>query len=313
MCGITGYFDKSGGLAPIGTTLLGMLSALGRRGPDSAGVAVWGEAVDGLVVRVALAEGPDVIARGRELVRRARRLARVRGVVARGPFLRFEIAKVDAEAVVATLETDPDVEVVSLGQRLEIVKNVGPPRNLDTAFAASTLTGTHGIGHTRLSTESRVDLSHSQPFWARGVPDLAVVHNGHITSYHRLRRIYEQDGVRFYTDNDSEVIGVYLARKLRAGASLREALLASVRELDGSFSYLAATADTIGFAKDPYCLKPLLVAETERAVAIANEEIALLAALGGGYRAREAGAGEVVTWEVPRRPGARPRRRPRAA
>ncbi len=313
MCGITGYFDKSGALAPIGTTLLGMLSALGRRGPDSAGVAVWGEAVDGLVVRVALAEGPDVIARGRELVRRARRLARVRGVVARGPSLRFEIAKVHAEAVVAALETDPGVEVVSLGQRLEIVKNVGPPRNLDTAFAASTLTGTHGIGHTRLSTESRVDLSHSQPFWARGVPDLAVVHNGHITSYHRLRRIYEQDGVRFYTDNDSEVIGVYLARKLREGASLREALLASVRELDGSFSYLAATADTIGFAKDPYCLKPLLVAETERAVAIANEEIALLAALGGGYRAREAGAGEVVTWEVPRRPGARPRRRPRAA
>ena len=313
MCGITGYFDKSGALAPIGTTLLGMLSALGRRGPDSAGVAVWGEAVDGLVVRVALAEGPDVIARGRELVRRARRLARVRGVVARGPSLRFEIAKVHAEAVVAALETDPGVEVVSLGQRLEIVKNVGPPRNLDTAFAASTLTGTHGIGHTRLSTESRVDLSHSQPFWAHGVPDLAVVHNGHITSYHRLRRIYEQDGVRFYTDNDSEVIGVYLARKLREGASLREALLASVRELDGSFSYLAATADTIGFAKDPYCLKPLLVAETERAVAIANEEIALLAALGGGYRAREAGAGEVATWEVPRRPGARPRRRPRAA
>ena len=313
MCGITGYFDKSGALAPIGTTLLGMLSALGRRGPDSAGVAVWGEAVDGLVVRVALAEGPDVIARGRELVRRARRLARVRGVVARGPFLRFEIAKVDAEAVVAALETDPGVEVVSLGQRLEIVKNVGPPRNLDTAFAASTLTGTHGIGHTRLSTESRVDLSHSQPFWAHGVPDLAVVHNGHITSYHRLRRIYEQDGVRFHTDNDSEVIGVYLARKLRAGASLREALLASVRELDGSFSYLAATADAIGFAKDPYCLKPLLVAETERAVAIANEEIALLAALGGGYRAREAGAGEVLTWEIPRRQSARPPRRRRAA
>ena len=312
MCGIAGYFEKSGALETIGTTLLGMLGALGRRGPDSAGVALWGEAVDGLVVRVALAERPDATARGRELVRRARRLARVRGVVARGPSLRFEIAKVDAEAVVAALETDPGVEVVSLGERLEIVKNVGPPRNLDTAFAVSTLAGTHGIGHTRLSTESRVDLSHSQPFWARGVPDLAVVHNGHITSYHRLRRIYEQDGVRFYTDNDSEVIGVYLARKLREGASLREALLASVRELDGSFSYLAATADTVGFAKDPYCLKPLLVAETEHAVAIANEEVALHAAFGGAYRAREGDAGEVMTWEVPR-PPARAARRSRVA
>ena len=77
-------------------------------------------------------------------------------------------------------------------------------------------TCTHGLGHKRLSTESRVDLSHSQPFWAHGTPDLAVVHNGHITNYHKLRRIYEQAGVRFYTENDSEIIGVYLARQLGA-------------------------------------------------------------------------------------------------
>ena len=313
MCGISGYFEKSGAPGAIGTTLLGMLGALGRRGPDSAGVAVWGEAVDGLLVRVALGERSDTEALGRELLRRARRLAQVRGVSARGPFLRFEIAKVDAPALVAALEVETGVEVVSLGQRLEIVKQVGAPRNLEAAFAVSKLVGTHGIGHTRLSTESRVDLSHSQPFWAHGVADLAIVHNGHITSYHRLRRIYEQEGVRFYTENDSEVIGVYLARKLRRGASLREALEASVRELDGSFSYLAATADALGFAKDPYCLKPLIVAETERAVAIANEEIALHTALGDGYRAREAGAGEVMTWEIPRRRSARVPRRRRVA
>ncbi len=314
MCGIAGYFDKSGALGTIGATLSGMLGALGRRGPDSAGVAVWGEALDGLVARVALGERSDPEAIGRELLRRARRLAPVRGVVARGRILRFEIKKVDVDALVAALERDAGVEVVSLGQRLQIVKQVGAPENLDAAFGVSKLAGTHGIGHTRLSTESRVDLSHSQPFWAHGVPDLAVVHNGHITSYHRLRRLYEQEGVRFYTENDSEVIGVYLARKLRQGASLREALLASVSELDGSFSYLAATADTLGFAKDPYCLKPLLVAETPHAVAIANEEIAVHAVLGdGGYRAREAGAGEVMTWEIPRRSRARVPRRQRAA
>ena len=137
MCGITAYFDKSGALAPIGVTLLGMLGALGRRGPDSAGMAVWGEAVDGVVVRVALPGRADTGALARELLQRARRLAPVRGVVARGPVLRFEIAKVDADAVVAALEADAGVEVVSLGQRLEIVKNVGPPKNLDSAFAAS--------------------------------------------------------------------------------------------------------------------------------------------------------------------------------
>jgi glutamine phosphoribosylpyrophosphate amidotransferase len=138
------------------------------------------------------------------------------------------------------------------------------------------------------------------------------VHNGHICNYHRLRRIYEQDGVRFYTENDSEIIGLYLARQLAGGRTLGEALQASVRDLDGSFSYLAATADTFGFAKDRFSLKPLLVAETESAVAIANEEVALQAALGGRYRAREAAAGATGVWEresrAPGRRVGRPRR-----
>ena len=302
MCGIVGYLDKSGASRPIGATLLAMLTALGRRGPDSAGVATWGESADGFTVRVALTEGDDLDARGRDVVRRARQLGRVHGIVAQGPFLRFEIGTVEPRELVAALERDGVSEVVSLGHRLEIVKQVGAPRNLDTEFGISKLVGSHGLGHTRLSTESRVDLSHSQPFWAHGSPDLAVVHNGHITNYHRLRRIYEQHGVRFYTGNDSEVIGVYLARKLTAGASLPEAMRDSVRELDGSFSYLAATTEVFGFAKDPYCLKPLIVADTADAVAIANEEIALHAVLGEGYRAREAGAGEVVTWAVPGAP-----------
>jgi glutamine phosphoribosylpyrophosphate amidotransferase len=187
---------------------------------------------------------------------------------------------------------------------------VGAPQSLERDFRESKLLGSHALGHTRLSTESRVDLSHSQPFWAHGYPDLAIVHNGHITNYHRLRRLYEQEGERFYTENDSEIIGIYLARKLSAGASLSEALRDSVKELDGSFSYLAATADAFGFAKDPFCLKPLIVAESDGAVAIANEEIALAAALPVGYRAREAGASAVSVWQ---RAAVTPRRRsPRA-
>jgi glutamine phosphoribosylpyrophosphate amidotransferase len=189
---------------------------------------------------------------------------------------------------------------------------VGAPRSLETDFGIAASRGSHALGHTRLSTESRVDLSHSQPFWAHGLPDLAVVHNGHITNYHRLRTIYEQEGARFYTDNDSEIIGVYLARKLRAGASLEEALRDSVAELDGSFSYLAATADAFGFAKDPFCLKPLIVTETDGVIAVANEERALAAALPAGYRAREAGAGEVRVWPRPPAASRAPRRRDKA-
>jgi len=116
---------------------------------------------------------------------------------------------------------------------------------------------------------------------------MAVVHNGHITNYHHLRMVYEQDGTRFFTENDSEVIGHYLARVMSGGATLEEAVRRSLDELDGSFTYLVATPDEFGYARDPFALKPLIVVETGDYVAIANEEVAIRAALGGAGVARE--------------------------
>jgi glutamate synthase domain-containing protein 1 len=304
MCGIVGYFDRTDADARVGARLLAMLSVLAGRGPDSSGIALWGPGSEGLIARVKTGTAADVL-------ERVRRLGPIVRAEAQGALVRLEIAKVEPSGLLEAIEgLGGDVEVISLGRRLEIVKQVGTPGNLETEFRVSAMTGTHGLGHTRLSTESRVDLSHSQPFWALGTPDLAIVHNGHITNYHRLRRMYEQDGVRFHTENDSEIIGIYLARKLAEGASLREALAASVLELDGSFSYLAATAEEFGFAKDRFCLKPLIVAESAGAIAIANEEIALqAAALAGASVAREAGAGAVGVWDV----GTRRSRRSAAA
>ncbi len=313
MCGIAGFFDKAASpRAPVGATLLRMLMALSCRGPDSAGVAIWRNGEHDLVVRVKLGDEGDLEARRGEVLRRARRAARVRTSATQGALLRLVVTKADAGELAAAIEgVAPDVEIVSMGQRLEIVKQVGAPGGLDAAFGMSTWTGTHGLGHTRLSTESRVDLSHSQPFWAHGTPDLAVVHNGHICNYHRLRRVYEQEGVRFYTENDSEIIGLYLGRQLAAGRTLGEALQDSVRDLDGSFSYVAATSDAFGFAKDPFSLKPLIVGESDGAVAIANEEVALQAALGHRYQAREAPAGATGLWQLGRRAPARGVRRVR--
>jgi glutamine phosphoribosylpyrophosphate amidotransferase len=191
-----------------------------------------------------------------------------------------------------------EIEVVSMGRRLEVVKQVGSPENLEATYTISALVGTHGIGHTRMSTESRVDLSHSQPFWAHGLLDLAVVHNGHITNYHKMRRHYEQAGHRFYTENDSEIIGLYLAEQMSRGASFPSALQSSLRDFDGSFSYLAATADSLGFVKDPFGFKPLLIAETPAYIALATEEIALQAALGEDFPVRELGTKQVQTWQV---------------
>src|SRR5262249_53657099 len=149
-------------------------------------------------------------------------------------------ALVPADPDVAVLEANvlhllPGTEGICLGQRLQLAKQVGSPDQLEATYQGGEITRTPGIGPTRLSTESGVDLSHSQPFWAHGVPDLATVHNGHITNYHKLRRRYEQRGQRFYTENDSEVIGVYLRDRLAAGLSLADALRSSLEDFDGSF------------------------------------------------------------------------------
>ena len=319
MCGIVGFLDKTKNKkTTVGQTLLEMLTALGVRGPDSAGVALYGHPNDGgFVVRVKLGEVPPIPApsaslpplrgsggtafeeRGTSIAERVRAFGSVREVETTAEYLRFVIhPHGDASPLVQFIESlDDGIEVISMGQRLEIVKQVGSPQNLDATHGISKFVGTHGIGHTRLSTESRVDLSHSQPFWAHGTPDLAIVHNGHITNYHKLRRRYEQHGIKFYTENDSEIIGVYLAARISQGLTLKEALDASLIDLDGSFSYLVATSDALGFAKDPFAFKPLLFTETDHFVAVATEEIAIRAAFAGTYEVREAQAKEVRIWQ----------------
>jgi glutamate synthase domain-containing protein 1 len=300
MCGIVGFLDKRGGTErPVGQTILALLQALACRGPDSAGVALF-DARDEWHLRVSVPEGPDpdtVIAALRESGVAVFRHYR-NGVYD---------ALLNAGTDVSILEEQilrrlPGTEVICLGQRLNLFKQVGSPDQLEVTYRISALTGSHGIGHTRLSTESRVDLSHSQPFWAHGVPDLATVHNGHITNYHKLRRRYEQRGYRFFTENDSEVIGVYLRDRLAAGLSLEDALRCSLDDFDGSFSYLAASGDRLAYVKDRFGFKPLVVAETDEFVAIATEEVALRKALGDTFVAREPPPGSMQVWPVPMSP-----------
>jgi glutamate synthase domain-containing protein 1 len=297
MCGIIGFLNKRGDPErPLGAVLLGMLQALSCRGPDSAGVALFGPPADWhLRLSVPADPGPDVV---------RSRLKELGAGVSRHYGNGVYDASLPPVPEPATLEARiqqrlPGTEVICLGRRLNLFKQVGSPDQLEATYGLSGLRGSHGIGHTRLSTESRVDLSHSQPFWAHGVPDLATVHNGHITNYHRLRRQYEQRGHRFFTENDSEVIGVYLRDRLAKGLSLANALRSSLDDFDGSFSYLAADGDCLAYVRDRYGFKPLVVAETDDFVAIATEEIALRRALGRDFVAREPAPGTVAVWPVP--------------
>jgi glutamate synthase domain-containing protein 1 len=289
MCGIAGFLSKRDDPAPVGRIMMDMLTSLARRGPDSVGMALYRtEAAPRSTCWVRLpADQTDAhaerILSGLAGVGDVTRSERHEGL------LRVELAT-DADAATireAVEQGSDDIEVVSYGDQLELVKQVGHPDALEQSFAMESFRGSHAIGHTRLSTESRVDLTHSQPFWTRGVANVATVHNGHITNYHKLRRIYEQQGVRFFSENDSEVIGVYLADQLARGRTIEQALERSLDDFDGSFTYFVATADAIGFARDPFALKPLVTVETDDYVAIANEEIAIRAALGPAGVAHE--------------------------
>jgi glutamate synthase domain-containing protein 1 len=294
MCGIVGYQDKAArGEFPIGRVVLSMLEALSCRGPDSAGVAVIGpepREIDQVwFVRITPGDTHAL-----------NRLVQIGTIVSDSPAdrqaspgrtvqIRFKpdegVTADDFERALGARRAG--LEVLSLGRRLDLVKQVGSPTQLDAAFAVSTWRGPLAIGHTRMSTESRIDLSHSQPFWAHGTPDLATVHNGHVTNYHQLRRRFEQLGVTFYTDNDSEVIGVYLRSRMEQGQRLAEAMADSTRDLDGAFSYLVASAEGLGIVRDRFGFKPLVLAETDEFIAVATEEVALRRALTADFRVAE--------------------------
>jgi len=289
MCGIVGFLDKRDGQGyPTGRVVLAMLQALACRGPDSAGVALigeGGEAQRAWTGRIAPADP--------EPLRRLAALGSVEGAEPSplGGTLRFRFVPAegvtpdDVEAALGVRRGG--LELLSLGARLDLAKQVGSPDGLEAAYRVSAWRGPLAVGHTRMSTESRIDLSHSQPFWAHGVPDLATAHNGHVTNYHRLRRLYEQRGVTFFTDNDSEVIGVYLRDRLDRGRTLPEALADSLADLDGAYNYLVASPEGLGVVRDRFGFKPLVVAETDAFVAAATEEVALRRALSGDYRVTE--------------------------
>ncbi len=297
MCGLCGFLYKDADrVGPVGRTLHAMLGPMARRGTDSTGIALYGPPqADSYVVRARIEANHGTPERVLQSLEAA-------GAVSensqRGPNLRARVAySGDIGALTDRIEAEPEVEVFSIGRAMEIVKDVGDADDVERALPYADFEGSHAIGHTRMATESLVDVAHSHPFWARPFPDISVVHNGHITNYHKLRRGLENQGHRFATGNDSEVIAVYIADKLERGESLEDALRASVADLDGTFAYLISTPDGIGVARDPFALKPLLFAETDEVVLIASEEIAIRAVSDDvALVPRELAAGEVRWW-----------------
>ena len=302
MCGVGGILYKksvSQGQAPIGEDLVKMLESMTHRGKDSSGFTVVGQDIDGdLVIRIWTddpAQAEDVWSRAKEAVQTAG------GVVithsALGQFLRLTVNyEGDIPALAEALLNTQGVALHSIGETSEVIKDVGTPAAMDGLHSLSQLRGTHGIGHVRMATESRVDVNHAHPFWAYPFTDVTVVHNGQLTNYHKLKRMYEDQGHRFQTGNDSELIAVYLADKLANGDTLDHALRGSLSDLDGTFTYLVSTKDGLGYAKDQWSAKPLVTMETDDIIAVASEEIALRGVFSQEIDRMEPQNNEVMTW-----------------
>jgi glutamine phosphoribosylpyrophosphate amidotransferase len=314
MCGIAGILKRGTSDYPIGKSLLSMALCLQHRGADSAGVAVFGASQNQAHLQIALPLGATAgnsfqalsqlgVGRLRDIQpERGGYTAQMGAAFLDAPPTNIEYSKYDGNALddaafIHALESGLNgATVSSMGRKMRVYKAVGRVEKLTSEMSA--MTGTHGIAHLRLATESRIDPAHAQPFWGRPYADIAVTHNGHITNYHKLRQKFEARGFSFASHNDSEIIGVYLGDKMDAGATLSQALQTASRELDGSFSFIVATANGLGVARDSLATKPLLFVENEDGVCLASEPQALYRVLGDGIRIREIKPRETRTWEL---------------
>ncbi len=268
-----------------------MLQALKHRGPDSTGYAVYGEGSVGTsVMRLKVAEQEDLgKGSGIHAVMQGR-IEAVDGILAEHgvrtiskenstPYaLRYHLEHDgDTEELARHIEEVEGVEILSFGFGLEMVKDLGDAATVCGAYGLDSFTGTHAIGHTRMATESDVDIRSAHPYWAFPYKDVSVVHNGQITNYWIMRREMERRGHRFMSDCDSELLAVYTAHNLSQGVPLEDSLKQSIDEIDGVFTYLVATRDELGMAKDTMAAKPLVLYEGEDLIALASEEVAIRA------------------------------------
>jgi glutamate synthase domain-containing protein 1 len=288
-----------------------MLQSLKHRGPDSTGFALYGEPRAGeYVLRFKVAEQEDmrhgfqihdqVKERRAEVDRRLDEMGarKVREDDATEYAYRYLISfDGDMKKLADYVEDVEGAEILSIGNALELVKDLGDATTVSGQYDLGAFQGTHAIGHTRMATESDVDIRSAHPYWAYPFNDIAVVHNGQLTNYWGFRRQLEGRGHRFMSNCDSELIAVYIADRMNVGDDLEVAMNRSVDELDGVFTYVVATADKLGMAKDVMAAKPMVLYESDDFVALASEEVAIRSVFPHEIDTYDPYEGEVMVWQ----------------
>lgn len=273
MCGIVGLYLKNPKLEnELGKLFAPMMAAMTNRGPDSAGFAIYGDEVAKGVKLTLQSENSDYP--WHELQAELEEIY--------GSTVKLEIhstaavLKIEAneEAVRSFISSHhPEVSIMSVGKSIEILKGMGLPVDVTKRFGLENMKGTHIIGHTRMATESAVTTEGSHPF-STGM-DLCLAHNGSLSNHNRLREELKRQGIKFQTENDSEVAAGYLAWRLQEGDTLKQALESGLEALDGFYTFVIGTQNGFAVIRDPVACKPAIMAETEDYVAFASEYHAL--------------------------------------
>lgn len=274
MCGIVGLFLKNEALEPqLGSMVSKMLGTMCERGPDSAGFAVYGTPSKGKSKITLQSADPATFTGLADRIKKELGVSPDVALKSTHAVLTLPSDKVDS--VLDWLRTNtPDIRIMGSGEAIEIYKEVGYPTDVAARFDLSKMTGSHAIGHTRMATESAVTTLGAHPFSTGS--DQCLVHNGSLSNHNSLRRELIRDGIRFETENDTEVAAAYITWKLKQGLNLGDALRGTIDDLDGFFNFVVGTKNGFGVVRDPIACKPAVMAETDDYVAFGSEYRALV-------------------------------------
>ena len=267
MCGIVGiYFKKKKLHNKLGKYLSGMLDNMSSRGPDSAGFAIYNNDTKKFY-KYSLCINDKSIINEFE-------------VDIKNKFKDLTIKSVSDHLVIQTLSTPKtvisyikkkydNILIVGYGKSIEIFKQVGNPKEIVKKFNLQNLTGSHGIGHTRMATESAITIDGSHPY-STG-EDECLVHNGSLSNHNNLRRQLIKKGKTFDSFNDTEVAAGYISSNLSKNKSLDKTLKNCLTNLDGFYTFIAGTNKGFAVLRDEIACKPAVIAENNDYVAVASE------------------------------------------
>jgi len=266
MCGIVGlYFKKKKLHNQLGKYLSGMLDNMSSRGPDSAGFAIYNNDSK-KIFKYSLCIDDKLIAKNFENdVKKKFKDVNIKNLSDH-----FILQTFSPRTIIPFIKKFyENILIVGYGKSIEIFKQVGNPKEIVKKFNLESFSGSHGIGHTRMATESAITIDGSHPY-STG-EDECLVHNGSLSNHNNLRRELIKKGKTFDSFNDTEVAAGYISNNLSKNKSLDKTLKNCLTNLDGFYTFIAGTNKGFAVLRDEIACKPAVIAENNDYVAVASE------------------------------------------